>query len=1138
MNSKLENTEIERLIRDLSNDSPQAIRRAGMLFGDDSDSFTEKTSRANRWAYKVDDLLMLAGESTVDQWHRHEDELDYAVKDVYAHEEIHGTVRHNKQTLKLYIGFKDLDLGSPSRSGCSLCRHSPSEICYHVLGFLGFVADELDRRGAKLRTQIDKGRFKKGKPNYADFQPDPTSQAFAEIREMARILPTCEADGEASLPPIDASIEQRLCWAFQHTDQQITVDVLLQQRKKRGTGFTKGRKLNLQRLLQDRKLPASDADLKVIEQIELVDDYYYRDKVYRLPELAALETLVGQPNVTLNGDPCTIEPQTVQMTMVELPDGKSMRFQLLRPWDIEGSVPCLLDELRLAYVDIESNRIGVCHVGETAMQVIRSFLQMSPFAKDQAAKVAKEIKPFQSVVSIRLPESIGGPISLEATDPVVILRSRSDGKLDYGIRVRTKAGSLKTPGEGVILRLDTSTKKPVQRLRDPQSEIASAARLLDELGLTTTTPSASQQWTSVSQQWTSNPPQWNGTIDDFQVGLRVIERLQSDKTDAEVLWDKTSEKPIKVLGSLASRNVRVDIASKRNWFGITGQCTFDNQSIPLHELLSGLPSGDQSVGDFVRLGNDGWARINDRLQQQLRQLRDATNTDRKTLKLDATAAPAIRDMMAEDVEIKATKAWQKCLERFANAETLQPTVPKNLDAQLRDYQVDGYKWLSRLAAWGVGGILADDMGLGKTLQTLAVLLDRSPDGPALVIAPTSVGFNWHRETQRFAPDLDVHLYRETDRADFLSSVGPGTVVICSYGLALRDAKALADVDWNTLVLDEAQAIKNSRSKTSRAIATIDADWTVALTGTPVENHLGELWSLFHVVSPGVFGGWEQFRNRYAGPIEKQDDEDARQSLATRIQPFVLRRTKSQVLTELPPRTEMNLYVDLSPAERAEYEKVRRVAIGEIEEIESLPSPKDQRFKILALMTRLRQISCHAGLVNKDWSESSAKLDQLCETLQSLREEGHRALVFSQFTSHLALIRAALDDRGFTYEYLDGSTPAAARQTAVDRFQDGVADAFLISLKAGGTGLNLTAADYVIHMDPWWNPAVEDQATDRAHRYGQDKPVMVYRIVARGTIEEEILSLHDSKRNLVAGVMQGTQAAAKLTNDDLIKMMKG
>jgi len=341
-----------------------------------------------------------------------------------------------------------------------------------------------------------------------------------------------------------------------------------------------------------------------------------------------------------------------------------------------------------------------------------------------------------------------------------------------------------------------------------------------------------------------------------------------------------------------------------------------------------------------------------------------------------------------------------------------------------------------------------------------------------------------------------------------------------------------------LVMDEAQAVKNSRSKTAQAIASFDAQWSVALTGTPVENHLGELWSLFHLVSPGVLGGWDQFRNRFATPIEKHSDDNARRSLANRMQPFVLRRSKSQVLKELPPRTEMNLYVDLSPEERQQYELVRRSALGEIDQIAALPSVQDQRFKLLALLTRLRQFSCHPGIVNKQWTGSSAKLDQLCETIEELRQEGHRALIFSQFTQHLALIRAALDRLGVSYQYLDGATAPQARQQRVDAFQSGEGDCFLISLKAGGTGLNLTGADYVIHMDPWWNPAVEDQATDRAHRMGQDRPVMVYRIIARGTIEEEILSLHDSKRDLVAGVLEGTSAAGSLSTKELIAMLRG
>ena len=369
------------------------------------------------------------------------------------------------------------------------------------------------------------------------------------------------------------------------------------------------------------------------------------------------------------------------------------------------------------------------------------------------------------------------------------------------------------------------------------------------------------------------------------------------------------------------------------------------------------------------------------------------------------------------------------------------------------------------------------------------------------------------------------------------SVGPGDVVICSYGLALRDAEALQSVAWGTLVLDEAQFIKNARSKTAQAIRDLHADWKVALTGTPIENHLAELWSIFRAISPGLFGSWQAFRKKFATPIERNNDDERRQALAETIRPFVLRRTKEEVLEDLPSRTETTLHVELSPEERRRYDEMRLAALGELDELVGLPDTEDHRFRILAILTRLRQLACHVGLVDESWDGPSAKLELLLQTVHELIDEGHRALIFSQFTSFLAKIRETLQEAGVSFQYLDGTTPAKRRQEAVDAFQQGDADLFLISLKAGGTGLNLTAADYVIHMDPWWNPAVEDQATDRAHRIGQTRPVMVYRMVARGTIEERILDLHREKRDLVESIMDGTQSAARLSTQELVELIR-
>jgi SNF2 family DNA or RNA helicase len=417
------------------------------------------------------------------------------------------------------------------------------------------------------------------------------------------------------------------------------------------------------------------------------------------------------------------------------------------------------------------------------------------------------------------------------------------------------------------------------------------------------------------------------------------------------------------------------------------------------------------------------------------------------------------------------------------------------------------------------------------------LVDRADGGPALVVAPTSVGDNWVRETERFAPTLNAHLYRDSDRDELIKSAGESDLIIVSYQLLQRDAKRFASRSWNTLVLDEAQFIKNSQTKTSQAVRGIDADWRIGLSGTPLENHLGELWSLFRTISPGLLGSWDRFRNRFADPIERHKDDERRQSLARLVRPFILRRTKDKVLKELPPRTEITLKAELSKAERKKYEDTRIAALSELNGTGGDEQAGQQRIRTLAWLTRLRQLACHPKLVDKSWKKSSAKLDLLMSLIEELREGEHRALVFSQFVKHLTVIRESLDELGIEYQYLDGATPAKERQRRVDAFQDGEGELFLISLKAGGTGLNLTGADYVIHLDPWWNPAVEDQATDRAHRIGQERPVTVYRLVAEGTIEEQILELHADKRELVASVLDGTDRAARMNTDDLIRLIK-
>jgi SNF2 family DNA or RNA helicase len=430
------------------------------------------------------------------------------------------------------------------------------------------------------------------------------------------------------------------------------------------------------------------------------------------------------------------------------------------------------------------------------------------------------------------------------------------------------------------------------------------------------------------------------------------------------------------------------------------------------------------------------------------------------------------------------------------------------------------------------------MGLGKTLQSLAVLQARTDDGPALVVAPTSVCANWIAEAARFTPELDVVEYRGAGRTDRLEWIGPGHVLVTSYDILVRDADDLGAIAFATAIFDEAQAIKNGLSKRAAASREVQASFRIALTGTPVENHTGDLWSIFRTIVPGLFGSWEDFRARFSLPIDRDRDPARRDALAAMVRPYLLRRTKREVSPELPPRTEIVRLVDPTPEEQALYEAERAHAVASLARAPGDRGPGDEgRFAVLAALTRLRQLACHPRLRNPDAPGTSAKLEAVLAMIDELREAGHKALVFSQFTSHLAIVAQALRERGVTFFELDGSTAAEARADRVRRFQAGEADMFLISLKAGGVGLNLTAADYVLHLDPWWNPASEDQASDRAHRIGQDKPVTIVRFVTRGTIEETVLSLHDDKRELAEAILSGGDVAGRLSTRELFALIE-
>ncbi|MGE8303654.1 MAG: SNF2-related protein [Pseudomonas kermanshahensis] len=480
--------------------------------------------------------------------------------------------------------------------------------------------------------------------------------------------------------------------------------------------------------------------------------------------------------------------------------------------------------------------------------------------------------------------------------------------------------------------------------------------------------------------------------------------------------------------------------------------------------------------------------------------------------------------------------------RLRDARDLQVEPPAQLNAALRPYQQQGLNWLQALREMGTGGILGDDMGLGKTLQTLAHLLLEKQSGrlttPALAVMPTSLIPNWLDEAKRFAPDLRVVALQGPGRSKHFATLHDYDLVLTTYALVPRDLEHLRTQHWHVLVLDEAQNIKSSTSKAALAVCELQAEQRLCLTGTPMENNLGELWSIFHFLMPGWLGDLKRFNQDYRTPIERRGDAERMAHLVSRIRPFLLRRTKEQVATELPAKTEMVHWVELSDAQRDTYEAVRVAMDKKVRDEIARNGASRSQIVILDALLKLRQVCCDLRLVKgvetKGNQADKGKLGALLEMLEELLSEGRRVLLFSQFTSMLALIEQELQKRKVRYSLLTGDT--RDRRTPVQAFQQGDSDVFLISLKAGGTGLNLTAADTVIHFDPWWNPASENQATDRAYRIGQDKPVFVFKLITRGTVEEKIQLLQQEKAALAASLLDGGQAGQWRLGDDEIEAL--
>lgn len=673
-----------------------------------------------------------------------------------------------------------------------------------------------------------------------------------------------------------------------------------------------------------------------------------------------------------------------------------------------------------------------------------------------------------------------------------------------------------TPGKGLEFVSANIKGKPVQVARNLKAERKNHEQMM--------------QWMEPFADYLADDS-WQMPMEQC---LSVLDLLRGHDDVCRIEWPEGVKFAVK-RPMIGASQLRLSVKGVGHWFEVDGDIAIDEKtSLKIDELLRRVR---ESKGNFIQLGDAEYVAISKDLQRQLSALDRVMQQERKKLKVSEFNSSFIRDMELAGVSLNGDSSYKSLQTRIEEADNLRIRVPKMLQAELRDYQLDGYRWMSRLAHWGAGACLADDMGLGKTVQTIALLLSRAADGPSLVVMPTSVLINWQNELQRFAPTLNPLILRQAqDRQTVVTNAGKGDVVLATYGLLPTEEELLASKQWNIIVLDEAHTIKNKDTKTSKVAMQLTGTFRLLLTGTPLQNHLSEIWNLFQFATPGLLTDYKQFTQEFINPIERDQEKEPQRLLKRMLSPFILRRTKNEVLSELPEKTEITLKVELSAEERALYDRLRQEAILNLED-----GGRTSAIKALAEITRLRQTACNAALVlpaREAKKIPSSKCEAFMHLVDELMQNHHRALVFSQFTSHLALIEKELKRKGIDYQYLDGSVSPTERIRRVDDFQKGEQPLFLISLKAGGTGLNLTSADYVIHLDPWWNPSIEDQASDRAYRIGQDKPVTVYRLIATDTIEEKIIALHQTKKSLADALLEGSDMAHQLSADEILSLIRG
>ncbi len=911
--------------------------------------------------------------------------------------------------------------------------------------------------------------------------------------------------------------KRRLAWELRHEDDFIRIAAKEQRQTKNGA-WSKGRKITLRRLAQeaaklDYLLPQ---DLDAIAALSSHRSWDGGHEIYA--GLKSLYALAGHPHVIdHSGEPVEVVRRVPELSIDEMEKGGvSVRIE---PHSGEFD-----DDY--GFTAVTDRRYEVAHFTPEHKQLFTVIpeggLTLPAGAKRRLLTAVSSLASAVRVQSDTDDEA--GDATPVAADPEPWVRLEP---LDAGLAVALVVEPIPDsdrcfePGTGGAVVFASLDGQSVRTRRDLVAEKEAVTRL-------------TRQCPELGSRPTERQPL---NLPDPAQCLELLASL--DHAGARCKWPKGQ--PFRIVAHATTPSLSLTVKSGEQWLEASGKLAVDEQRVmDLKRLFALLEANPDSR--FLQLDDGEFVALTQSFRRKLDDFRSLAQAGAEgAMRLNPLQALALDDLL-EEAEVDADQGVRDLKARLQAAQDFDPVVPSTLQAQLRPYQVAGYRWLARLAHWGAGACLADDMGLGKTVQALAVLLERAPTGPALVVAPTSVVANWVDEARRFAPTLTPKTYTGAAqaRAAILAEPAPFDLYITTYGVLQNDIERLVDVTWACAVLDEAQAIKNPLAKRSRASRRLRANFRIVTTGTPVQNNLMDLHSLFSFINPGLLGSQQQFRRNFAVPIERDDDFETQGRLRRLIAPFVLRRLKSEVLDDLPERTEVTLHVAMSTEEATLYEALRQHAVAELEAARAAPDTGEgaRRVRILAHLTRLRLACCNPRLVLEDGAApKSSKLATFAATLEELLANRHKVLVFSQFVVHLRLVEEYLREAGVSYQYLDGSTPAKKRTERITAFQSGQGDVFLISVKAGGTGLNLTAADYVIHMDPWWNPAVEDQASDRAHRIGQTRPVTIYRLVTEGTIEERIVDLHGRKRGLAQQLLEGTDSAARLNADELLDLLR-